>query len=140
MLDYMAARFHGIKNPELAYEMCIFLFHLHMCRWAMALRMRFPHLHRISNQHSWELIYVREHDAALNTEAHPNKLAVFVIGWVFNVNMAVIGANLEVWTNRAFDMDTHSQIRRAFNFCHPKNGHDAIGFQWGHDYISDGRS
>ncbi len=110
MLDYMVARFHGIKNPELAYQMRIFLFHLHMCGWVMALRMRFPHLHRLSNQWSWELTYVHEHDAAINTEAHPNELATFVIGWVFNVNVAVIGENMEVWTNHMFDVDTHTQI------------------------------
>ena len=110
MLDFMAARFHGIDNPELAYEMHIFLFHLHMCGWAMALCTRFPHLHRLSNQWSWELTYVRERDAALNTKAHPNELAAFVIGWVFNLNMAVIGDNFQVWTNRAFNVDTHTQI------------------------------
>ncbi len=110
MLDYMVVRYHGIENPELAWQMRIFLFHLHLCGWAMALHMRFPHLHRLSNQRSWELTYVQERDAALNTEAHPNKLAVFVIGWVFNLNVAVIGDNLEVWTNCAFNVDTHTQI------------------------------
>ncbi len=110
MLNYMVARYHGIENPELAWQMCIFLFHLHMCGWAMALHTRFLHLHRLSNQHSWELTYVREHDAALNTKAHPNELAAFVIGWVFNLNVAVIGDNLEVWTNCAFNIDTHTQI------------------------------
>ena len=125
MLNYMVARYHGIENPELAWQMCIFLFHLHMCGWAMALHTRFLHLHRLSNQHSWELTYVREHDAALNTKAHPNELAAFVIGWVFNLNVAVIGDNLEVWTNRAFDVDTHTQIyiikvqggQWVFGFC-----------------------
>ncbi len=110
MLDYMAAQYHGIENPELAWQMRIFLFHLHLCGWAMALCMRFPHLHHLSNQHSWELTYVRERNAALNTKVHPNELVAFVIGWVFNLNMAVIGDNLEVWTNHAFDIDMHTQI------------------------------
>ncbi len=108
--DYMAAWFHGIENPELVFWMRIFLFHLHMCSWAMALCTRFPHLHRLSNQRSWELTYVRECDAALNTEAHPSELAAFVIGWVFNLNVAVIRANLEVWMNHALDVDTHTQL------------------------------
>ncbi len=110
MLDYMAARYYGIENPELAWQMCIFLFHLHLCGWAMALRTRFPHFHCLSNQRSWELMYIRECDVALNTEAHPNELAAFVIGWVLNLNVAVIGDNLEVWTNCAFNVDMHTQI------------------------------